>query len=266
MSTWIKFVTLATISIFLLFVESRNNVLDPLRQTFSLLIYPFQRVACAPGDVFRKICNWFEMIPIIKQEYKVLKSQSLKISELSNRVSQLEIENQQLRRLLNLAKNLDQEYIVIEIAYDIYNDFGHKIILNKGSDSGLALGMAIVDEMGLVGQIIHISSTTSEAVFIGSESISIPVQISRNGLRTICFGTGVSRKLEIRYLSGDSDIRKGDILITSGIGGYFPPGLPVAEVIQIQKEQSSGFLLVSLKALACPDNNRCFLGLKKNVE
>src|SRR5690554_5274045 len=129
----------------------------------------------------------------------------------------------------------------------------HHLVFNKGSSSGIQPGMPVIDEGGIVGQIVRVTPFTSEAALLTDDQVSIPVQVLRNGLRLIAFGGNVSGKVEVRYLTDDVDIEPGDTLITSGIGGLFPAGLPVARIDQVERDVASGFGLAVATPLSHPE-------------
>ncbi len=253
------------ICFFLLIVEKKSgNFLNPFREVLVLIIYPAQRLALMPSNIFRKINSWIEMVHVFNQDQEILQKQHLEMEKSSIYAFQLEMENRVLKDLLRMTETqYQQEFIVLEVMYEIENNPGCHIVFGRGRKSGVMPGMALVDKTGLAGQITRVTSITSEAVFLGNKNISVPIQVSRNGLRAICFGSGYHGKLELRHLPVNSDIEKGDILVTSGLGGSFPFGLPVAKVLDIQEDQDSGFLSISLEVLSHLDNNRYFLAIRK---
>ncbi|UOF93681.1 MAG: rod shape-determining protein MreC [Bordetella sp.] len=265
-SVFAKFLLLATVSVLLLLIDSKYSFFDPLRKTISSIIYPFQRIVLIPKHAFKKINDWIEIANSIDYKSEILQQQKIKLIELMVHKLQITEENNELKRLLGIKKLSKQIPIAVEVFYEPNKFFNHRLIINQGSKSGLDIGIPIIDEYGLVGQIVRISSMTSEIALIGESNTSIPVKNSRNGLRLIAFGSGSLRKLEIRYLSENSDIKIGDVFVTSGIGGIFPPGLPVAKVTEIQIDKISGFKLAVLEGFSFPENHRYFLALKTVFE
>src|SRR5690606_19156328 len=141
-----------------------------------------------------------------------------------------------LRRLLNVSESISQDSVAVEVFYVPSNAFSHRLIFNKGSRDGIAPGMPVIDEGGVVGQIVRVTPFTSEAALLIDDQVSIPVQVLRNGLRLIAFGGNEVGKLEVRYLSANVDVHPGDMLVTSGIGGLFPAGLSVGRIESVDRD------------------------------
>src|SRR5699024_5698743 len=138
------------------------------------------------------------------------------------------------------------------------NAFNQHLVFNKGTSSGIEPGMPVIDEGGVVGQVVRVTPFTSEAALITDDQVSIPVQILRNGLRLIAFGGNIADKIEVRYLTATVDIEPGDKLVTSGIGGLFPAGLPVATIETVEHDASSGFARAVATPLSHPERYRHF--------
>jgi rod shape-determining protein MreC len=187
------------------------------------------------------------------------------MAQLSTHAAQLAAENEQLRRLLNVSEKISQKSVAVEVFYVPPNAFSHRLIFNKGSRAGIEPGMPVIDEGGVVGQIIRVTPYTSEAALLIDDQVSIPVQVLRNGLRLIAFGSDEIGKLEVRYLSGNVDIKAGDTLVTSGIGGLFPAGLPVGRIEKVDHDPGTGFGMAIAEPLSHPERYRHFLVLRVDV-
>lgn len=256
---------LVLLSLALLVVDSRWKVFNPARQAISVAIYPFQRLVLAPRDFVARFDDWTDAASLARTEKEALQRQRIELAQIATHAAQLSAENQQLRRLLKVAETVSQPSVAVEVLYEPPNAFSHHLIFNKGTSSGIRPGMPVIDEGGVVGQIVRVTPFTSEAALLTDEKVSIPVQVLRNGLRLIAFGGNVSGKVEVRYLTADADIRAGDTLITSGIGGYFPAGLLVAKVDHVERDAGSGFALALATPLSHPERYRHFLVLKVDV-
>lgn len=246
----------------LLLVDARWTVLDPARQAVSVVIYPFQRAMFAPRDALEHINNWADAAAVARTEKEALQRQRIELAQISTHAAQLAAENEQLRRLLSVADAVVQPSVAVEVLYEPSNAFSHHLIFNKGSASGIRPGMPVIDEGGVVGQIVRVTPFTSEAALLTDDKVSIPVQVLRNGLRLIAFGGNISGKVEVRYLTANVDLVPGDTLITSGIGGLFPAGLSVATVDHVQRDAASGFALAAATPLSHPERHRHFLVLR----
>ncbi|WP_073102700.1 rod shape-determining protein MreC [Pollutimonas bauzanensis] len=249
----------------LLLVDSRWRVLDPARQAISVVLYPFQRLMLAPRDAIEHINNWTDAAALARTEKEALQRQRIELAQISTHAAQLAAENEQLRRLLKVADAVTQPSVAVEVFYEPPNAFSHHLVFNKGSSSGIRPGMPVIDEGGIVGQVVRVTPFTSEAALLTDDKVSIPVQVLRNGLRLIAFGGNVSGKVEVRYLTANVDLEPGDTLVTSGIGGLFPAGLSVAKVDRVDRDAASGFALAVATPLSHPERHRHFLVLRVDV-
>ncbi|TAL77854.1 MAG: rod shape-determining protein MreC [Burkholderiaceae bacterium] len=253
------------LSLSLLMVDSRWRVLDPARQAISVALYPFQRLVLAPRDAIESIDSWLDAASLARAENEALQRQHIELAQISTHSVQLAAENRLLRRLLNIAEMVPESSVAVEVLYEPPNAFTHHLVFNKGSNSGIKPGMPVIDEGGVVGQVMRVTPFTSEAALLTDEKVSIPAQVLRNGLRVIVFGGSTSGKVEVRYLTNDSDIVVGDTLITSGVGGYFPAGLLVAKVDSIERDAASGFAVATAMPLSHPERYRHFLVLRTST-
>ncbi len=253
---------LVVLALALLIVDARWRVFEPARQAISVVLYPFQRLVMMPRDAVASVDHWMDAASDARTEKEALQRQRIELAQIATHAAQLSAENQQLRRLLNVAEMVTQPSVAVEVLYEPPNAFMHHLVFNKGSSSGIAPGMPVIDDGGVVGQIIRVTPFTSEAALITDEKVSVPVQVLRNGLRLIAFGGSVSGNIEVRYLTATTDIVVGDTLITSGIGGLFPAGLSVATVQEVEHDAASGFAVAMAKPLSHPERYRHFLVLR----
>ncbi|MGG4605517.1 rod shape-determining protein MreC [Paenalcaligenes sp. Me131] len=245
----------------LMIVDARSSLLEPARRALSVIVYPFQRAAMAPGDLASYLSSWRDSAALVRTEKEALQRQRVELAQLSTHAAQLSVENEQLRRLLQVANAVTQPSVAVEVLYEPPNAFNRRLVFNKGSSHGIQAGMPVIDDGGVVGQIVRVTPYTAEAALITDDKLSIPVQILRSGLRLIAFGGGVGSRIEVRYLSSDVDIEVGDVLVTSGIGGLFPAGLPVARVDSVDRDVATGFAVAVGTPLSYPERYRHFLVL-----
>lgn len=256
-----RLLVILVLSLVLLVVDARWKVFEPARQAVSVLIYPFQRAAMAPRDLIEGVRNWTNAATAAKEEKEALQRQRIELAQLASYASQLVTENQQLRRLLNVTAPAEQQSVAVEVLYEPANPYNRHLVFNKGSGSGIASGMPVIDEGGVVGQVVRVTPFISEAALITDEKVSVPVQVVRNGLRLIAFGGNPAGKIEARYLPLNADVRAGDTLVTSGIGGLFPAGLAVARIDEVRRDAVSGFAVAVATPLSHPERYRHFLVL-----
>uniref|UniRef100_UPI00333E61A1 rod shape-determining protein MreC n=1 Tax=Castellaniella defragrans TaxID=75697 RepID=UPI00333E61A1 len=261
----VRLFLLLILSLTLLVVDARSALLAPVRQALAVAIYPFQRVALAPRDVIDYIDSWTQAAALARDERDALRRQRIEMAQLSTHAAQLTAENEQLRRLLNISEEIPQQSVAVEVFYVPPNAFSHRLVFNKGARDGIQPGMPVIDEGGVVGQIVRVTPFSSEAALLIDDQVSIPVQVLRNGLRLIAFGSNEVGKIEVRYLTASADVREDDTLVTSGIGGLFPAGLPVGRVEKVDRDPGTGFAMAVAQPLSHPERYRHFLVLKVDV-
>lgn len=259
----IIFVFLLVVSIFFLVTDTQSRLLDPARQIFSLGLYPAQKAVMFPRDVVVWGQGLMNAAELIQSENEALQRRRIELAQVSSSAAQLSTENAQLRRLLNMQGNKsEQPAVVAEVLYEAPTPFNRRLIFDRGELDGVAPGMPVIDEGGVVGQIVRVTPVSSEAALLTDEVVSIPVQLMRTGLRLIAFGSNQPGKIEVRYFSSDADIKPGDLLITSGIGGAYPPGLTVGKIDSVDRDASSGFAHAIATPASHPDRHRHFLILR----
>jgi len=245
-----KFIIFVVLSFILLVNDQRNNYLSILRNSIAIAIYPLQSAVEIPS----RITNWFDLRikskEILIQENQNLLSQQKINSSILQRYESLEQENERLKQILNAANNLDNKVEITRIISVNVNPYRHTIVIDKGERDGVYNGQVLLDADGVIGQILHTNFLTSEAILISDSDHALPVEINRNGLRTIVLGNGSFTKLDVPYIPNNADIEIGDLLVTSGLGGKFPSGYPVAKVDFIESDLSEQFYKVSAKPIA----------------
>jgi rod shape-determining protein MreC len=261
-----KLFVLALLAVVLLVVDSRSKALEPARQAMSVVIYPFQRLVLAPRDLVARFQDWADAADLARTEKEELQRQRIELAQVATHAAQLASENEQLRRLLDVSEAVTQPSVAVQVLYEPANVFSRHLVFNKGSSSGIYPGMPVIDQGGVVGQIVRVTPFTAEAALLTDEKVSIPVQVLRNGLRLIVFGSNTPGKVEVRYLTADADLVPGDTLITSGIGGLFPAGLSVATVDNVDRDAASGFAQALASPLSHPERHRHFLVLRVSLD
>ena len=245
-----KLIIFVVLSFILLINDQRNNYLSILRNSIAIAIYPLQSTVEIP----LRLINWFDLRikskEILIQENQNLLSQQKINSSILQRYESLEQENMRLKQILNAANNLDNKVEITRIISINVNPYRHTIVIDKGERDGVYKGQVLLDADGVIGQILHTNFLTSEAILISDSDHALPVEINRNGLRTIVLGNGSYTKLDVPYIPNNADIEIGDLLVTSGLGGKFPSGYPVAKVDFIESDLSEQFYKVSAKPIA----------------
>jgi len=253
------------LSLLLMTLDSRFRYLGGVREIFSVIVYPLQKLAHVPVSMYDAASELFQHSEIaeenahLKQQHLVDKGQLL-------RLRALEAENTQLRKLLNATQRIKNKATVAEILRVPHDPFNRKVLLDKGSMSGIEAGQAVVDDIGVVGQVTRNYPLASEVTLLTDKDHPVPVQVVRNGLRSIISGTGREGVLELRYMAINTDIQEGDMLVTSGIDGVYPPGLPVAVVSQIDRNPNYIFARITCTPASGVSQNRQLLILSTPAE
>ncbi len=235
-----KLVFFVTVSLALLVSDLNLRYLDAFRQGLSVLAYPLQMAAATPADFVRNASNYFASLVRLQIENKELKSKQLLGAERLLRLDQIEQENRHLRALLEARERQPVKSVVAEIMYSAKDPFSRKVILDKGAQAGIEAGQAVVDDVGVIGQITRVFPMQAELTLLTDKDQAIPVTIVRSGLRAVLFGSG-NGLMELRYLAANADVQPGDRIVTSGLDGVFLAGLPVATVARVDRDQAQTF-------------------------
>ena len=243
----------AALSLALIFVDSRFQTLELLRQGMSLFTHPLQQAAHAPVEYLGNAGSYFSSISHFQDENSRLKRAQLNGAETLLRTRQLEAENERLRKLLDVKGRQQANGRVAQILYAARDPFSRRVIVDKGQQDKIVAGQPVVDDAGVVGQVTRVFPFVSEITLITDKDQAVPVQIVRNGLRSVVFGLG-NGQLELRFMPANADVQKGDLLVTSGLDGIFLPGFPVAKVVQIERDTSYSFARIYCVPLAGVEN------------
>lgn len=252
----LRVLVLIIISIVLMYLDHRQNHLDGIRKGIGAAVYPVQLVVDAPV----RLWEWFGETTTSRNQLELelgrLQAERLLTNARLQRLTALEAENARLRTLLEARSAFRDEVRVAEIMAVDANPYEHNLIIDIGSRDGVYDGQAIVGADGVVGQVIHTGIMTAQAVLISDADHALPVEVNRNGLRTIAVGTGEIDRLDLPFLPNDADIRAGDLLVTSGLGGAFPAGYPVAVVNSVTRIPQEPFADVTATPAAALDQVR----------
>jgi rod shape-determining protein MreC len=220
-------------SLMLLAMEQRG-ALTSLRAPLAFISHPLQKAMDSPFSLARNLAPWLTAQNDLKDENQRLKEEVLALKAKELRFDALEQENIRLRGLLETSFKVGDQVLIAEPLSITLDPLEHIVTVNKGTRFGVFVSQAVLDSNGIVGQIFRVTPYSADVIMITNPGHAIPVQVNRNGLRTIAVGTGQSDRLELPYLRGNADIQPGDLLVTSGLGGVFPPGYPVAKVLPME--------------------------------
>ena len=237
-------------------VDHRQHHLETIRSAISLVIYPLQALVNMPiaatdwaGE------NLSSREALLEENAKLRMQQTLTQARLQ-KLSSLKVENIRLRELLKSSKKVSENVVIGELLAVDLEPFTRQIVINKGSRDDVYLGQPIIDAAGVMGQIIHVNPFSSTAMLITDPNHAIPVQVNRNGLRAIAVGTGATDQLDVPFLPNSADIKVGDLLTSSCLGGRFPPDYPVAKVSFVAKDPAKPYASVTVKPTAKLERSR----------
>ncbi len=244
------------LSIALLTVDHKSDTLKPLRDFFSVFLYPIQYVVGLPNSLFVDTIGSLKGYKELFSENKDLKRQHLINNAKLLKFADLERENIRLRSLLDSSFKLGEQVLVAELISVNLAPYEHVVVVNKGNRFGISKGQAVLDENGIVGQVAKALPLSSEIILITDPNHAIPVQVNRNGLHTIAIGSGQLNQLNLPFLPNNADIVPGDLLITSGLGGVFPQGYPVAVVSSFVEQPDKPFAIIQAEPSAALNTSR----------
>lgn len=231
----LRFLGLFFISILLMYVDNRDNHLDTVRNGIGAAVYPLRVVVDAPVRFWRWLGESTKSRNELEKELTRLNAERLVTSARLQKLNALETENARLRALLDARPQARDRARVAEILSVDANPYSHSLVIDAGTQDGVTDGQALIDADGVVGQVIKAGLMTSQAMLISDTDHALPVEVNRNGLSTIVVGSGTIDRLELPFVVNNADIRVGDLLVTSGLGGAFPAGYPVAIVDSVTR-------------------------------
>lgn len=248
----VKAIVLGLVAISLMVVDHREQHLKSVRSALALAAYPFQVAAHSPGAAWEWLKGTFATRNALVEENRRLKQHDWRNDLRLMRLEAVEQENLRLRKLVDAAPRVGDRAMLAGILRVDLDPFRHRVILDRGANAGVTKGQAVVDGDGVFGQVTNVGPYSAEVILLSDLSHAIPVQISRNGLRTIAQGTGdeEARTLTLPYLPRNADVKKDDVLLTSGLGGVFPRGYPVARVTDVKRDPSQPLAIVTAEPYA----------------
>ncbi|ARW84804.1 MULTISPECIES: rod shape-determining protein MreC [Aeromonas] len=247
------------ISIAAIVADSRFGVFTHVRVYLSSLVSPLQYIANAPGIMLDTMSTQVQTRAGLIEQTKQQEQQLFTLRSRLLKMDHLEHENQRLRELLGSPVHKESRKMVAELLSVDSDPFSHQVLINKGALDGVYNGQPVINDQGVIGQVLHVGSTTSRVLLVTDSSHGIPVRVLRNDLRAIASGSGELDKLELRNLPRNTDVQVGDLLVTSGLGGRFPEGYPVATVTRSDYVEGKPFAQVEAKPLVALDRLRYLL-------
>ena len=238
-----------SLSLILLIADLRFHTLEWARLAVATVAWPFQRITWMPIEAAGDFGDYLARQSTLLGENEELRRRQLGTANLLLRQQHLEDENKRLRALLDMRARHPVEGRIAEILYAARDPFSRRVIIDKGLQNGISAGQAVVDDVGVIGQVVRVFPLTAEVLLLTDKDQAIPVEVQRNGLRAVLAGAGAGM-MELRFLAANAEVQTGDILVTSGLDGVYLRGLPVAKVVKIDRDNSYSFARITCAQLA----------------
>jgi rod shape-determining protein MreC len=242
--------------------DHRFHALDTVRLSLSVLAHPVQEVASAPSQLMGRFTAYFESQDRLLRENQALKTKVLEQAALAQEARLLRSEHEYLLGLTAGKSRFADQGTIAEVLYTARNPFTRKIVVDRGLQHGMRAGMPVIDGTGVVGQVTSVGTFTSEVTLVTEKDQSVPVMLLRNGQRAIAVGSGKDGAIDVPFMPVAADVQNGDVFVTSGIDGTYPPGLVVAQVTSVEKNAAFAFMKIGAKPAAGVENHRYVLLLQ----
>jgi rod shape-determining protein MreC len=247
---------LGIVSVVVMVLDHRGGYLETARLWMSAAANPIYTVVQTPYQLWSWVTGSFADRGRLRTENAQLTEQLRVTRTQLLRFEALNEENRRLREIREASKGVSERTLIAEIINVSVQPFRHMVVINKGADDGVFRGQPVLDAFGVVGQVMQVGKSTATLILITDTEHAVPVQVNRNGIRSIAMGTGETAKLTLPYLTVESDVQRGDLLVSSGLDEIFPAGYPVATVTKVERNSTDTFALVEAKPLAQLDRDR----------
>jgi rod shape-determining protein MreC len=254
-SAGFRFTLYAAVAVVVMYLDQRQHYLEQLRYVLQAAAYPIQLAVNSPPAAWRWIWQSFESRERLQTENARLRAAQRDLELRSMRYEALARENGELRGLRAALPPVADRWLAAEIVSVQLSSLRHRLLINRGAVNGVFKAQAVLDDRGLIGQTAHVGPWSAEVILITDPEHAVPVRIERTGLRTIAVGAGDATSLGLPYLPSNADIKSGDLLVTSGLGGVFPEGYPVARVIEVHRDAVQPLAQVRAEPLAHVDTD-----------
>jgi rod shape-determining protein MreC len=246
----------ALLAIATMIADHRFGALDAVRLSLSVLVHPVQQVASAPAVALARLSDYFSSQDRLLRENEALKAKILDYAAAAQQAKLLQAEQDHLLAMTPERSRFANDGMLAEVLSYGRNPFSRKLVLDKGLAQGAKSGMPVIDGDGVVGQLTAVGTFTSEVTLLTEKDQSVPVMLTRNGLRAIAVGSGKDGSIDVPFMPVSADIQNGDLFVTSGIDGTYPAGLVVARVTAVEKNAAYVFAKITAKPAAGVDNHR----------
>lgn len=254
----------SALALLLMVADTRFHLTQPLRATAAAVLQPLQRALLVPVDALATARDYVLGLRSALMREEAARAELARQSERAMRTEQLQQENKRLRALLELRPTIAVKSQAAEILYEAPDPYSRKVIIDRGSTNGISVASPVINEAGVLGQVTRVYLASAEVTLLTDKDAAIPVLNSRTGARSAAFGGAATLggAMELRFMAGNADVQIGDLLMTSGVDGVYPPGLAVAKVAAVDRKADSGFARILLVPLARSDGVRHVLVLE----
>jgi rod shape-determining protein MreC len=253
---WAGLFFLGVVSVIVMVLDHRGGYLDTARLWMSAAASPIYAVVQTPYQLWTWLTGSFADRSRLRTENEQLTEQLQAARTKLLRFEALNEENRRLREIREASRGISERTLIAEIINVSVQPFRHMVVINKGANDGVFRGQPVLDAFGVVGQVMQVGKTTATLILITDAEHAVPIQLNRNGIRSIAVGTGEAAKLSLPYMTVESDVRRGDLLVSSGLDQIFPAGYPVATVTKVERSATDTFALVEARPLAQLDRDR----------
>jgi len=243
------------LSVIVMYLDQRAHYLEQVRYVLQAAAYPLQLAVNSPPAAWRWLKASFQTREALEAENERLRASARDLELRAMRYEDLARENGELRGLREALPPVADRWLPAEIVNIQLSSLRQRLLLNRGVANGVFKGQAVLDDKGLIGQTTHVGPWSAEVILITDPEHAVPVRVERTGLRTIAVGAGDTTSLALPYLPGNADIKSGDLLVTSGLGGVFPEGYPVARVTEVHRDAVQPLAQVRATPLAHMDTD-----------
>jgi rod shape-determining protein MreC len=250
-----RFTLYAVFAVVVMYLDQRAHYLEKARYILQAAVYPIQLAVNSPPTAWRWIAESFETREALRAENQRLRARQRDLELQAMRYDALAHENGELRGLRAALPPVADRWLPAEIINVQLNSLRQRLLIDRGATNGVFKGQAVLDDRGLIGQTTHVGPWSAEVILITDPEHAVPVRIERTGLRTIAVGGGDAGSLALPYLPANADVRSGDLLVTSGLGGVFPEGYPVARVTEVHRDAVQPLAQVRAAALSHIDSD-----------
>ncbi len=247
---WLPFLFYAMVSVTLMLVDGRFSLGSDIRAQSSRMLSPLWWLAAQPNAVWQSGVQAFKQNSALREQVETLQSRQLKSDLALQQLLATQAENTELRRLLNAQQRMAPKARLAELVNSVPDPSQKRFVINKGSRDGIGVGQVVIDAYGLVGQVAEVYAGTALVISVLDADHAVPVMVARSGFRSILIGQGNDRHLLLANLTQSDDVKIGDVLITSGVGGRFPPGLPVGIVQVFQQDPALTYISAQVTPIA----------------